>query len=109
MDLAKILWRDPAELKRIAHGFAAILQESYKHDLSRPSIDESRRRFNIMLKWLRELRDKGWTNTRILDYMPRVLRMELDGETFVPDDRDSWVAHADPVLWTPERSRNGVL
>lgn len=61
-----------------------------------PSQAEAKRRIEICVKMFRELRgDLKWTVERIVDEMPRFLKMQIDGVSWEPEARRStWAAGA---------------
>jgi hypothetical protein len=62
--------------------------------LPRITRDEVKRRSEICMKIFRELRgDLKWTVARIVDHLPKFLRMTLDGVSWEPEARrSSWAA-----------------
>ena len=56
---------------------------------------EVKRRTAICMKIFRALRgDMKWSWMRAVDYIPRFLRMELDGQSWEPDANGMWAPEA---------------
>jgi hypothetical protein len=90
--------RDAEEISRVQFAkillmFEAAIAQSFAADGARMTRSEVRRRYLICERWLRALRNEGWSVTRILDIVPRALRTELEGEAFDPGEKSR--------LWTP--------
>jgi len=84
---------------------AAVLQ-SFQHDRDRAVIITPRKptqssikdRANICWEIFRVLRgDMRWSWMRIVDHIPRYLRMKLDGQDWEPDARTMWAPNA-PIV-----------
>lgn len=91
---AELAQGDPAVLNQIANGFERAIKKSFESCPPRGRVTANmvQERFKICERWFRELRgDRQWGVTRILDTLPEVLRVELNGGTFQPDDRTCWM------------------
>ncbi len=56
-------------------------------------MDEKRRRFAICMDWAQVLRgDLKWGMQRICDNIPAILKTELSGNKWRPDDRRCWIS-----------------
>lgn len=75
------------QFRRVCDSFTATIGKSFEVDHSRMTRSEVKRRFDIMAKTFRELRHEGWSVTRILDNLPHVLRVKLDGGSWDPSTR----------------------
>lgn len=93
---------DPEQLPKLAAGIEHALEKSFTGDVvMRPvrTQHEIRRRFQICCEGIRIMRrDLKWSVSRIVDELPAFLRCQLDGGTWVPDDRRAWTAPADGVV-----------
>ncbi len=59
--------------------------------MAAPTMAELKRRFALCEKWYRDLRgQKQWSIERALAALKDVLRTELGGGTYEPDDRQVW-------------------
>ena len=96
-ELLDVLDGDPANFKRMCAGVTDVIERSFQRDrllLIRPVINdtERRRRLSMCTKIIRTLRgDLKWSLVRILDHLPEYLRAELDGESWEPGARESWI------------------
>lgn len=88
----------PAEVHQVSTGILRAVDASFAVDRQRDSGkvtmtgDEIRRRFRICEAWFRTLRgEKQWTLRRTLSALVVALRTELDGGSYVPDDRTLWL------------------
>lgn len=80
-------------LASAVRGFQAAIARSFQQDNGPQTQNEIKRRFDICARIFRRLRsDCGWSVQRIVDYLPRYLRCELDGQPWTPDST---------TLWTP--------
>lgn len=80
--------------QRVTLTFYRTIETSFVDDKSRPTQHETKRRFEILERWLRILRnDYQWGIDRILFVLPRALRAELDGAQFDPAKESR--------IWTP--------
>ena len=78
---------------------------------------ETTRRFEICLGALELMTmDHGYSLGRGIDCLQRALRAQLDGAPWTPEThRSTWLAGtsggdtSDPLVWTPERQRKGVI
>ena len=84
---------DPRDGKRIANGIFVAVNKSFEYDKNEtPKAAEVKRRFNICVDLFKQLRgDLQWGVGRILDHMSIYLRNELDGISWTPDTRRTWV------------------
>jgi len=98
------LMLDNDQKKRVIFGCIKVVRDSFDDDpkltgaVREGSVAESviKERFKICEKWVRTLRGElHWPLRKILDMLPRALRAELDGETFVPTDRHGWRPNAE--------------
>jgi len=80
------------QVGRVTLGIERAIEQSFREDGGRKTLDEIRRRFAICERLLRHLRgDLGWGLQRALDHLPGYLRCELDGIHWQPDARTVWV------------------
>jgi ribosomal protein S14 len=80
------------QISTVVLGFEKAIAKSFEDDKSTQTRSEVKRRFEICRRVFKELRgDKGWSVQRILDHLPTVLRCELDGQPWTPDDRLVWM------------------
>lgn len=104
------LTKRPEDLQRVYKGLMATIANSFKQDGDRGSIinltdTEFRRRFQICEKWFRIMRgDCGYSVEKTVDFLPRALRCDLDGESFEPPKSDvsGW---APSVLAADQKNR----
>lgn len=80
---------------RVIEGFRAAILYSFQSDLLIQPVmtrSEIERRFTILINWFIVLRrDLHWSVPRILDELPTIIRKELDGEDYIPDEeRSAW-------------------
>jgi len=83
-------------IARVIVGFQEAIAFSFETDgLIRPvqTRNEIERRFKILIKWFVALRrDLHWSVPHILDELPKILRIELDGGKYDPnEDRSAWL------------------
>lgn len=79
------------QIADVVQGIVSAVDASFREDGSRATGDEIRRRFNISIRILEELRgDLGWAMPRVLDHLARCLRCKLDGIPWTPDARALW-------------------
>ena len=72
-----------------------IIRASFLRDESQPTLREAKWRTEICARWYRELRsDLHWSEDRILNHLPVILRCELDGKRWEPPHTDE--------AWAPE-------
>lgn len=71
----------------------AIALSFEKRAMRNPTMEEKRRRFEILMRNILVLRgDHKWGVQRIVDAMPDILMTELDGGKYKPDEkRTTWV------------------
>lgn len=80
--------------QQVCVAFYRTIEASYCDDGSRPTRNETERRFLILERTFRMLRhDYQWSVERILFVLPRALRAELDGMKFDPA--------VESRIWTP--------
>lgn len=80
---------------------------------------EVTRRFDMGLKLVGMMvMELDWSIARALDTLPHALRVELDGGRWEPRQSGMWLGSGDadvgdndgePLLWTPDRQRRGVI
>jgi len=91
----KVLDMFPREsIIQLVRAITKTIGESYEsHKMRNPTEAETRRRFNLIMKNVIELRgDRKWGVQRICDTLGDILRSELNGEKYQPDDkRTVWV------------------
>lgn len=77
---------------KVLHCIHSTIANSFKEDGSRVTQSEAARRFNIIIKLVRELRSEhSWAFTRIMDALPIALRSKLDGTWWDPNlARNTW-------------------
>lgn len=82
-----------ADLGRITIGIYEAISQSFEEQKMRnPTREEVKRRFGICINWAKTLRgDLKWGLDRIVDTMGDVLRTELMGTKFEPDNRSCWI------------------
>ncbi len=96
-ELLDVLDGDTANFQRMCAGVADVIEQSFQRDrlmLIQPIVNDTERRRRLALceKIIRTLRgDMKWSLTRILDHLPEYLRAELDGESWEPSTRESWI------------------
>lgn len=79
------------QIGRVTRGIEAAVVASFREDRSVQTGAEIRRRFNICVRLVQQLRGElGWTIPRVLDHLPHYLRCELDGIAWTPDARTVW-------------------
>ena len=91
----------PAENRaQLADGMMAALAISFAEDEARGSrvrtLDEARRRAKVCAKVIDRLVAERWGLKKIVEYLPKYLRFELDRVDWKPDTR---------VLWLPGDGR----
>ena len=107
----------PRDISRVIKGITRTLAISYQEDGSRMTAAETTRRFEICLGALELMTmDHGYSLGRGIDCLQRALRAQLDGAPWTPEThRSTWLAGtsggdtSDPLVWTPERQRKGVI
>jgi hypothetical protein len=87
---------EPKWISSIVVGIETAINASFLTDeVLRPvrTRDEIERRFRICIRWFVTLRKElHWSVPRILDVMPAILRNELDGGHYQPDESHAgWV------------------
>ena len=62
--------------------------------MANPTADETRRRFRLLMENVMELRgERKWGVQRICSALPDILKCELSGSKYQPDDkRTTWIA-----------------
>lgn len=92
----------PAEATEVSNAIHDMIMKSFGTDAARKALStgrgevratqaEVRRRFNIIADWFKVLRgDMGWSMKRTIDELPKALRAQLDGGTYVPNTRALW-------------------
>lgn len=93
-ELAKLVTQD--WVGKVTSGIQVAIAMSFETDqVLRPvqTENEIAHRFEICIRWFVILRrDLGWTVPKIIDKLPTILRTELDGGKFEPEDeRSSWL------------------
>lgn len=95
---------DPERVRRIVARIAHVVAETFEEDRSRsgivllrgvsPTDAEAKRRTNLAYDWFIRLRvEAGYSSTKALDFLPRALRAELDGESWEPPPAErGWTA-----------------
>lgn len=86
---------------RVAIAIADAIDQSFENDqVIRPvkTQVEIEHRFEICIRWFVQLRrELHWSIPRILDELPRILRLALDGIPYEPDeDRAAWHGESSP-------------
>jgi hypothetical protein len=76
--------------KRVIARVCAAIAGSFEQDKSSITQSETRRRFQIVERLMRDLRSLGWPFERICDELPTALRCKLDGAPWEPSARNSW-------------------
>lgn len=84
-------------LARVVKRFEVVIANSFQEDKSRMTRAEVKRRFEILEKAYRELKNEPffWSTVRILDALPRALRAKLDGTPWKPEE--------ERTIWTPPK------
>lgn len=69
-----------------------IVRASFQQDRSNPTLHQAKWRTEILARYYRELRsDLHWSEERILEHLPYILRCELDGKRWEPPSvEDAW-------------------
>jgi len=76
---------------RAVDAITAAIERSFLEDQSRQTQSEIKRRFNICLGLVGEMRtDLHWSWQRITDTLPTALRSKLDGASWSPSTRTAW-------------------
>lgn len=100
--LRELAGEDPKKLRIILDRITAAVAETFKEDRTRsgivllsqisPSQAEVKRRTNLAYDWFIRLRaDCHYSTRKALDYLPRAIRAELDGESWEPPPAEtSW-------------------
>ncbi len=87
---------EPNALGKLSRAIESAVARSFAEDGSTPTNAEARRRGQICLTLVRELRgDLKWSLPRICDALPRGLRAKLDGIPWNPEN--------ERAVWTPPR------
>jgi len=96
------LLNDEQQLHRAMSDFAKILARSFRDDAILHGVDfakrhntekERKRRADIMGRWYREMRDAGYGYIQTMDEIPKALRAELDGDNYMPPQKNRlWAA-----------------
>jgi len=101
-ELASLV-KDERLIARAVLGIEEAIARSFGQDALRDGREprmtgaEVKHRFDICVRILKTLRgDLGWSVERSMDHLPRLLRAELDGVPWAPDDR---------TLWTPQSKK----
>src|SRR5438445_83435 len=84
----------PASMEQLVKAITRTIGKSYEtHGMRNPTNAETRRRFNMIMKYVVDLRgERKWGVQRICDSLGDILRAELNGERYRPDDdRTVWV------------------
>lgn len=93
---------DPKKLRIILDRIVAAVVETFREDRQRsgiillsdlsPTEAEKKRRTDLAYDWFIRLRaDCHYSTRKALDYLPRALRAELDGESWEPPPAEaSW-------------------
>lgn len=91
-EFLELMGFDVATRARVTTRVIDVIGASFVEDQSRQTMSETRRRFAIVERLIRELRaDHGWAIERILDALPVALRSKLDGGNWTPDgSRTVW-------------------
>ena len=118
------------EVGRVTRAIILIIYQSFMEDGSRKTYAETQRRFDICIELFKMLRgDMKYSIGRALDTMPHALRCKLDRIPWEPSKRNTWFgkgeklamevdssvdlyseqAASEPMLWTPERARLGIV
>ena len=91
---------DRVQRQKVSEAVLRAVRVSFEEDqarIGRPrsirvTNDEVKRRTNICLKIFAILRgDLDWGLQRAIDHFSRYLRLELDGDSWEPDERQLWV------------------
>lgn len=119
------------EVGRVTRALILIIYQSFVEDGSRKTFAETQRRFDICIELFKMLRgDMHYSIERTLDTIPHALRCKLDRIPWEPSKRNTWFGQGEelameaddsidlraepqdagePVLWTPERARLGIV
>lgn len=96
------------QVERVTRSFVQAISGSFVVDGGTPTRDEVTRRFDICLRLFCELyADLKWSVPKILDFIPRYLRCELDGIRYNPNNENgAWSVEdpTPPVLFDPAGS-----
>lgn len=85
---------DPVSIVQLTKAITLAIGRSYEtHKMRNPTAAETRRRFELIMKNVLELRgDRKWGVQRVCDSLGDILRAELSGQKYQPDDkRTVWV------------------
>lgn len=96
------LIKDERLITRVVCGIEEAITRSFGQDAARdgrqPRMtgDEVKRRFDMCVRIFKTLRgDLGWSVERSMDRLPSMLRAEIDGVPWHPDDRAMWAPQTD--------------
>lgn len=86
------------QIGAVTNSFVNSVAGSFAADNGPQTQNEIKRRFNLCCEIFENLRgDLLWAVDRALDYIPRYLRCELDGEPYDP------VSDSKRTLWNPQQ------
>jgi hypothetical protein len=89
----KELVGSPRNVGKVTIGFELAIAASFAIDGGTMTTDEVKRRFQFCEKIFKQLRgDLSWGIERIIDHLAKYLRYELDGVSWEPDKRTTWMA-----------------
>lgn len=92
----KVLQMFPTEsVGTLTRAITRAIGESFMvNGMAKPTMNEVRRRFRILMDNAMELRgDRKWGVQRICSALPDILKCELSGSKYKPDDkRTTWIA-----------------
>jgi len=92
----KVLEMFPAEsIGTLTRALTRTIGESFMtNGMANPTMDETRRRFRILMDNVMDLRgERKWGVQRICSALPDILKCELNGGKYKPDDlRTTWIA-----------------
>lgn len=82
-----------SSIGRVTSAIEAMVAMSLKtHPVRHLTKAEARRRFDMLTRIFEKLRGElRWGLERTLAHMPKYFQAELDGSTWVPDDRACWM------------------
>ena len=83
----------PKAVGTVTNGILAAVHASLvSHPMLGLTQAEIKRRFDICLRWFKELRfERKFSIERCVDEMPKALRAELDGLPYQPHGRSLWM------------------
>ena len=93
---------DPVEMRLAEDAITSAIQHSFGSNPCRETFAETKDRFNKCVKLVSAMRKEvGWSWSRIKDKLGEALETELNGATWVPPSRNSWLTDESTGLILP--------